>query len=137
MLLTVTDMTVRHIRPVLERLQSPPGGARGAPHDCAVVHHRWVAKYRVTVTYTVNVVDGDALRAAGRAVWPMSPDWEIPLDGYGKGGVGADIADEVDPNPEASIAWVVGQQDYPVVPGVRFGSASVNVVPGIDDDDDR
>lgn len=73
----------------------------------------------MTVTYTVDNVDHDALVAAGRAAW-LAPaqSWAVQYDDHGVVEVGAEVADAVEPTPEASIAWVLGEQAYPDVPGI-------------------
>lgn len=93
-----------------------------------------MTSYRVTVTYNVDVHDSAALLSAGRAAWTTpSPSWEMAFDEHGAVEVGASVADQVDPGPEASIAFVLGAvlgaQRYPVVPGVRFSGFGVSAVP--------
>ncbi len=107
--------------------QAPTGLDRGV---CACCHHVQVASYRVTLTYTVEVVDHDALVAAGRAAW-LAPaqSWAVQYDEHGAVEVGAEVADAIEPTPEASIAWVLGEQGYPAVPGVQFTTMGVDASP--------
>jgi hypothetical protein len=88
-----------------------------------------VATYRVAVTYTVDVVDEEALLRAGAASWEASAgDWAVRVDD--DGGVVEVTTEEaaaVAPGPEASIAFVLGDQPYPAVPGVWFAGSSVDV----------
>ena len=91
-----------------------------------------MATYRVSVTYTVDVVDEEALLHAGAAAWESSADgWAVRVDD--DGAVVAATTDEaaaVVPGPEASIALTVGAHPYPSVPGVWFAASSVDVQPG-------
>ena len=91
-----------------------------------------MATYRVSVTYTVDVVDEEALLRAGAAAWDASAGgWELRTDD--DGGVAEATSEEtaaVAPGPEASIAFVLGAQPYPAVPGVQFAASSVDVQPG-------
>ncbi|NEK86811.1 hypothetical protein GCU60_13775 [Blastococcus saxobsidens] len=91
-----------------------------------------MATYRVLVTYTVDVVDEDALLRAGAAAWEASAGgWAVRVDE--DGGVTAATQDEAAawvPGPEASIAFVVGAQPAPSVPGVRVTRSGVDVQPG-------
>jgi hypothetical protein len=91
-----------------------------------------VATYRVAVTYTVDVVDEEALLQAGAAAWEASAGgWAVRVDD--DGGVVEATTEEaaaVAPGPEASIAFVLGAQPYPAVPGVWFATSSVDVQPG-------
>lgn len=91
--------------------------------------------YRVAVTYTVDVVDEEALLQAGAAAWEASAGgWAVRVDD--DGGVVEATSEEVAaeaaeaPGPEASIAFVLGAQPYPAVPGVWFAASSVGVQPG-------
>ncbi|MGY1842951.1 hypothetical protein [Modestobacter sp. SYSU DS0875] len=88
--------------------------------------------YRVAVTYTVDVVDQEALRRAGAAAWDASAEgWTVGIDD--DGGAMEATSEEVAavaPEPEASIAFVLGAQPYPAVPGVRFAASSIDVQPG-------
>lgn len=89
-----------------------------------------MASYRVTVTYTVDVVDTEALLSAGRAAWSKEPaSWVMAYDEHGAVEVEVGVADEVEPTPEASIAWVLDEHRFPAVPGVRFSAMGVNAVP--------
>ncbi|MGY2085778.1 hypothetical protein [Blastococcus sp. SYSU DS0539] len=91
-----------------------------------------MATYRVVVTCTVDVVDQEALLHAGAAAWEASAGgWAVRASD--EGDVAAATAEEaaaVAPGPEASIAFLLGAQPYPTVPGVRFGTSSVDVQPG-------
>ena len=89
-----------------------------------------MATYRAVVTYTVEVVDEDALLRAGAAAWEPSADgWGVRVE---EGGTVTETTAEaaaVVPGPEAGIAFVLGARPYPAVPGVRFASSSVDVRP--------
>jgi hypothetical protein len=91
-----------------------------------------VATYRVAVTYRVDVVDEKELLQAGAAAWEASAGgWAVRADD--DGGVVEATSEEaaaVAPGPEASIAFVLGAQPYPAVPGVWFAASSVEVQPG-------
>jgi hypothetical protein len=84
------------------------------------------------VTYTVDVEDEEALLRAGAAAWEASAGgWAVRVDD--DGGVEEASLEEaaaVAPGPEASIAFVLGAQPYPSVPGVWFAASSVDVQPG-------
>ncbi|MCZ2821655.1 hypothetical protein O2V63_15020 [Modestobacter sp. VKM Ac-2977] len=84
------------------------------------------------MTYTVDVVDEEALLRAGAATWDASAGgWALRTDD--DGGVAEATTEEVaavTPGLEASIAFVLGAQPYPVVPGVWFAASSVDVEPG-------
>ena len=95
-----------------------------------------MTSYRVVVTYTIEVEDRDALLRAGAAAWAASAGgWAVRVED--DGGPTAAPADEVAaeevaavaPGPEASVAFVLGAQPYPSVPGVWFGASSVDVQP--------
>ena len=91
-----------------------------------------MATYEVAVTYAVEVVDEEALLGAGAAVWGAAAGgWEVRVDEDGSVVETADeeVAAEL-PGPEASIAFLLGAQPYPAVPGVRFTGSSVDVRPG-------
>jgi hypothetical protein len=91
-----------------------------------------VATYQVAVTYTVDVVDEEALLQAGAAAWEASAGgWAVRVDdGGGVVGATTEEAAAVAPGPEASIAFVLGAQPYPAVPAVWFAASSVEVQPG-------
>jgi hypothetical protein len=93
---------------------------------------RPVAAYEVVVTYTVEVVDEQALLQAGAAAWEATAGgWAVRVDDDGSVVEATDEeAAAVTPGPEASIAFVLGAQPYPAVPGVRFAGSSVGVQPG-------
>jgi hypothetical protein len=93
---------------------------------------RPVATYEVVVTYTVEVVDEQALLQAGAAAWEATAGgWAVRVDDDGSVVEATDEeAAAVTPGPEASIAFVLGAQPYPAVPGVRFAGSSVGVQPG-------
>ncbi|MDK3255791.1 hypothetical protein [Blastococcus capsensis] len=90
-----------------------------------------MATYRVTVTYTIDVVDDEALLRAGAAAWAASAGgWAVRVDDDGGGAEAtAEEAAVVAPGPEPSVAFVLGRSAYPVVPGVRFTGMSVGVEP--------
>jgi hypothetical protein len=91
-----------------------------------------VATYQVAVTYTVDVVDEEALLRAGAAAWEASAGgWAVRVDDDGAvGEATTEEAAAVVPGPEASIAFVLGAQRYPTVPGVWFAASDVDVRPG-------
>jgi hypothetical protein len=91
-----------------------------------------VATYRVVVTYTVDVVDQEALLQAGAAAWEASAGgWAVRVEDDGSvTEATAEEAAAVAPGPEASVAFVLGAQPYPSVPGVWFARSSVDVQPG-------
>ena len=96
-----------------------------------------MATYRIAVTYTVDVDDEEALLRAGAAAWAASAGGG---EDRGDGDHGAEEAtveeatvEEVAagaPGPEASIAFVLGAQPYPAVPGLWFAASSIDVRPG-------
>ncbi|MGY2066060.1 hypothetical protein [Blastococcus sp. SYSU DS0619] len=92
-----------------------------------------MTSYRVVVTYTIEVEDRDALLRAGAAAWAASAGgWAIRAEDDGgstEAPAGEAEAEEVAPGPEASVAFVLGAQPYPSVPGVWFGASSVDVQP--------
>ena len=90
-----------------------------------------MATYRATVTYTVDVVDEVALLQAGAGAWEASAGgWAIRVDeDRGVGEAPPEEAAAVVPGPEASIAFVLGAQPYPAVPGVWFAASSIDVQP--------
>jgi hypothetical protein len=93
---------------------------------------RPVAAYEVVVTYTVEVVDEQALLQAGAAAWEATAGgWAVRVDDDGSVVAATDEEAAADtPGLEASIAFVLGGQPYPVVPGVRFAGSSVGVQSG-------
>ena len=90
-----------------------------------------MATYRVAVTYTVDVLDREALLKAGADAWQASAGgWTVGAEEDGVVDATAEEASVVVPTPEASVALVLGDQGYPSVPGVRFTTMSVDVRPG-------
>ena len=85
--------------------------------------------YRVSVNYLVEVVDEDALLAAGLSAWQASAGgWAVRVDEDGGVVEITDAeADALRPGPEASIASVLGAEDPPSVPGVWFASSGIDV----------
>ncbi|OMQ16542.1 hypothetical protein A7K94_0201785 [Modestobacter sp. VKM Ac-2676] len=85
---------------------------------------------RVSVTYTVEIVDEQALLQAGADAWlagAEQPTWTVKTEGDGQVvEATAGEADAARPDAEASVAIVLGHQGYPMVPGVRFTTMSVN-----------
>ena len=90
-----------------------------------------MTRYEVTVTYTVDVVDEVALRAAGLRAWGAGGDdgWSVAFDEDGAREVEATDVPAIDPTPEASLSWIVGQLAPPSVPGAQFGSTAVGAKP--------
>ncbi len=85
---------------------------------------------RVTVTYTVDVVDEAALVRAGADAWAEAADgWTVVVGDDGADDDAADAEAAVAPTPEASLSWVLGRLRYPAVPGVRFTGMGVDVQP--------
>jgi hypothetical protein len=84
------------------------------------------------VTYTVDVVEEEALLQAGTAAWKASGGgWAVRVEDDGSATEAtAEEAEAVIPGPEASMAFVLGAQPYPAVPGLWFASSSVDVQPG-------
>ena len=90
-----------------------------------------MATYRVAVTYTVDVVDEEALLRAGAAAWEASAGgWAVRgADDRGVMEARTEEAAAVIPGPEASLAFSLGAQPYPAVPGVWFAGSSIDVQP--------
>jgi hypothetical protein len=88
-----------------------------------------VAAYRVTVTYTIDVVEEEALLRAGAGAWEAAAGgWAVRVDDDG-GVVAATDEEAAAVAPGPSVAFVLGRAGYPVVPGVRFTGSSVGVEP--------
>ncbi|RBY93449.1 hypothetical protein DQ237_17690 [Blastococcus sp. TF02-8] len=87
-----------------------------------------MTSYRVTLTYTVDVVDEGALLRAGAVAWAASAGgWAVRVDDDGAvTEVAAGEAPE-SPGPDASLAFLIGAQPHPVLSGVRFTASSVGV----------
>jgi hypothetical protein len=90
-----------------------------------------VATYRVAVTYTVDVVDEEALLQAGAAAWEASAGgWAVRVDEDG-GVVEAtnEEAAAIAPGQRPASPWSSAPSHTPP-PGVWFAASSVDVQPG-------
>ncbi len=88
-----------------------------------------MTSYRVTVEYTVDVVDEAALIAAATAAWtaPSDPDWYVRFDDDGT--VSLTPPEEpvaVTLSAAAALSLLLGQTQYPTIPGVQFTSSGIN-----------
>ncbi len=88
-----------------------------------------MTSYRVTVEYTVDLVDDAALVAAASAVWaaPKDPDWYVRFDDDGT--VSHTPPEEpvtVTLSAAAALSLLLGQTQYPTIPGVQFTSSGIN-----------
>ncbi len=88
-----------------------------------------MTSYRVTVEYTVDVVDEAALIAAATVAWtaPTDPDWYVRFDDDGTVSfTPPEEPVEVTPSAAAALSLLLGQTQYPAIPGVRFTSSGIN-----------
>ncbi len=88
-----------------------------------------MTSYRVTVEYTVDVVDEAALIAAATAAWsaPNDPDWYVRFDDDGTVSyTPAEGPAAVTLSAAAAVSLLLSQTPYPTIPGVQVASSGIN-----------
>ena len=82
----------------------------------------------MTVTYTAEVTDEATLRRAGSDAWQPSTDsWGVRETDDGIAAAHPEERDAVRPGIDASIAFVLGQQPRPQIPGAQITATSIDV----------